>query len=491
MGEDGFDKDGIHKSTGTEYGPDGYDRIGYNKYGFHKNGIHRITKTKYDQEGYDVNGFGRAGYDRDGYTRYGFSVRGIHKSTGTEYDPDGYNIGGYNKDGYHRSGYNQDGYNKDGYNKDGYNKDGYNKDGIFQSTGTKYGPDGYDKNGYNIGGYNKNGYNKDGYDMEGYHVTGFHPDTGLNRRGFNIHGIHKSTGTEYDPDGYNKDGYNKDGYNKDGYNKDGIFQSTGTKYGPDGYNIGGYNKDGYNKDGIFESTRTKYDPDGYNKDGFDREGYDKNGWNPSLRDLPLHELVSFKRSSNFYDLRQRKKETSFNFMNKPKHWTGIYYSKNHYPDQYTSDELTQTIIRNKHETNGNTPAQYISKLMHEYLTEKNLGPFDCIIPVANHKQNFEQISGAVSIGQELGKLLKVECLSNALEKTLNIKARTIFESQKREFWNNNDLYVFSGIHNVQDKKILIVDDVITHDYTISQCIYQLGNEGPKDITVLCAGRTKK
>ena len=371
MGEDGFDKDGIHKSTGTEYGPDGYDRIGYNKYGFHKNGIHRITKTKYDQEGYDVNGFGRAGYDRDGYTRYGFSVRGIHKSTGTEYDPDGYNIGGYNKDGYHRSGYNQDGYNKDGYNKDGYNKDGYNKDGIFQSTGTKYGPD------------------------------------------------------------------------------------------------------------------------GYNKDGFDREGYDKNGWNPSLRDLPLHELVSFKRSSNFYDLRQRKKETSFNFMNKPKHWTGIYYSKNHYPDQYTSDELTQTIIRNKHETNGNTPAQYISKLMHEYLTEKNLGPFDCIIPVANHKQNFEQISGAVSIGQELGKLLKVECLSNALEKTLNIKARTISESQKREFWDNNDLYIFSGTHNVQDKKILLVDDVITHDYTISQCIYQLGNEGPKDITVLCAGRTKK
>ena len=210
-----------------------------------------------------------------------------------------------------------------------------------------------------------------------------------------------------------------------------------------------------------------------------------------MRDLPWQELVSLKRSSNFYDLRQRKKESSFNFMNKPKHWVGTYYSKNHYPDQYASDELTQTIIRNKHETKENIPAQYISKLMHEYLKENNLGPFDCIIPVANHKQNFEQISGAVSIGQELGKLLKVECLSNALEKTLNIKARTISESQKREFWDNNDLYIFSGTHNVQDKKILLVDDVITHDYTISQCIYQLGNEGPKDITVLCAGRTMK
>ena len=45
--------------------------------------------------------------------------------------------------------------------------------------------------------------------------------------------------------------------------------------------------------------------------------------------------------------------------------------------------------------------------------------------------------------------------------------------------------------SIDDQKILLVDDVITHDYTISQCIYQLGNEGPKDITVLCAGRTMK
>ena len=295
---------------------------------------------------------------------------------------------------------------------------------------------GYDKDGFHTSGYNIHGYDRQGYDKDGYHMSG-----------------------------YNKEGYTREGYDKEGYNKD-------------GYDEDGYNREGYNKEG-------------YNNDGFDREGYDKNGWNHSLRDLSLQELVSFKRSSNFYDLRQRKKETSFNFMNKPKHWVGTYYSKSHYPAQHASDELTQTILRNKHETNGNTPAQYISKLMHEYLKENNLGYFDCIIPVANHKQNFEQISGAVSIGQELSKLLKIECLSNALEKTLNIKAREIPEFQKREFWNNNDLYIFSGIHNIQDKKILLVDDVITHDYTISQCIYQLGNEGTKDITVLCAGRTKK
>ena len=154
------------------------------------------------------------------------------------------------------------------------------------------------------------------------------------------------------------------------------------------------------------------------------------------------------------------------------------------------DPLTKNIIKNKNEINGIFPAQNISKLMCDYLTDNNLGSFDCIIPVGNPPENSEQLVGAVSIAQELSKLLNVE-YCDVLKKTLNIKARTIPNLNKREFWDNNDLYVFSGSHEIKDKKILLVDDIITHDYTMTQCIYQLGYESPKDITVLCAGRTMK
>jgi predicted amidophosphoribosyltransferase len=129
--------------------------------------------------------------------------------------------------------------------------------------------------------------------------------------------------------------------------------------------------------------------------------------------------------------------------------------------------------------------------MYDYLMSSGLGIFDCVIPVTNHLKNNDQNSGAVSIAQELSKLLKIECISNALVKTLNIRAREILNNQKHDFWQNNDLYIFSGIPKIKDKKILLVDDIITHDYTITQCIYQLGQEDPKDITVLCAGRTEK
>jgi hypothetical protein len=153
-------------------------------------------------------------------------------------------------------GYNRDGYNNNGYNRDGFNNNGYNRDG-------------YNNNGYNRDGYNNNGYNKDGYDVEGYHVTGFNRDTGLNKKGFNIHGIFASTGTRYGPDGYDKDGYNNNGYNNNGYNNNG--------YNNNGYNNNGYNNNGYNRDGIFESTGTKYGPDGYDKYGYNRDGYNRDG----------------------------------------------------------------------------------------------------------------------------------------------------------------------------------------------------------------------
>ena len=234
----------------------------------------------------------------------------------------------------------------------------------------------------------------------------------------------------------------------------------------------------------------EFDEDGYNEVGYDPEGFNRNGWNERMLSLPLDELIFQKRSSYFYKLREKKRTISKKFLDNARHYVGNYYSWNRNPDEYLKDPLTKDIIKNKNEINGIFPAQNISKLMCDYLTDNALGNFDCVIPVGNHPDNSEQLTGAVSIAQELSKLLNVECC-DVLKKTLNIKARTIPNTNKREFWDNNDLYVFSGSHEIKDKKILLVDDIITHDYTMTQCIYQLGYESPKDITVLCAGRTMK
>ena len=63
----GFDKDGVHKDTGTKYDPNGFDSYG----------IHINTNDKYNPRGFDI--------------------KGIYKNTKYIYDPNG-----FNRDGNHQ-----------------------------------------------------------------------------------------------------------------------------------------------------------------------------------------------------------------------------------------------------------------------------------------------------------------------------------------------------------------------------------------------------
>lgn len=73
--QNGFDQNGRHRDTGTEYDPDGW-----NQYGFDEFGYHCSTGTRYDEDGFDANGF---------------DWEGRHCDTGTFVDSDGYDATGH------------------------------------------------------------------------------------------------------------------------------------------------------------------------------------------------------------------------------------------------------------------------------------------------------------------------------------------------------------------------------------------------------------
>lgn len=62
---------------------------------------------------------------------------------------------------------------------------------------------------------------------------------------FDKRGAHKSTGTNYNEDGYDLSGDDVDGFNL----LTGKHRDTGTKYDPNGYDINGFNKYGFDRDG--------------------------------------------------------------------------------------------------------------------------------------------------------------------------------------------------------------------------------------------------
>lgn len=146
------------------------------------------------------------------------------------------------------------------YIRGGYNKKGFNFSGIHRDTGTKYDPEGYDEAGYDSDGYDKDGYNKRGYDRDGY-----------NRKGYDSEGFFRDGVNAFTAGRYDRWGYDKDGYNRKGFNNAAIHRDTGTQYDPEGYDKYGFGQDGYDRDG--------YDRDGVNKEGYNREGYDRRGAN--------------------------------------------------------------------------------------------------------------------------------------------------------------------------------------------------------------------
>ena len=163
------------------------DKDGFFQNGFNEKGIHKDTGNEYDPEGYD-----NFGIDKDGFRRNGFNEKGIHKDTGNEYDPEGYDVYEFNKEGIHKvTGIK--------YDENDNDHRGFDKNGNNARTGTKY-----DKNGYDKFGYRKNGYDKFGYDMNGFNKKGIHKDTGtkFDKSGYSKDGIHKDTGTKFDKSGF-------------------------------------------------------------------------------------------------------------------------------------------------------------------------------------------------------------------------------------------------------------------------------------------------
>jgi hypothetical protein len=101
----GFRENGIHAGTDEKYDETGYD-INDWSYFFRTRGyktLHRLTGTEYGPDGYNCDGFSKdgynsAGFDNRGYNRQRINKRGFiqftnkHYLTGTYYDPDGYYV---------------------------------------------------------------------------------------------------------------------------------------------------------------------------------------------------------------------------------------------------------------------------------------------------------------------------------------------------------------------------------------------------------------
>jgi len=141
-----------------------------------------------------------------------------------------------------------------------YDANGFDLFGIHRDTGTEFDPSGMtvDGDAYDSLGYDINGYDSDGYNVSGWSADSLSQDTSTE---FDADGL-TIDGDEYDSRGFDINGLSANGVNEAGFDVGTyIHRDTGTEFDPNGLTIDG---DGYDQYG--------YDVSGYNADGFNRDG---------------------------------------------------------------------------------------------------------------------------------------------------------------------------------------------------------------------------
>ncbi len=171
--------------------------------------------------------------------------------------------------------FDRDGFDQYGRDKDGYNRQGFHFGGIHKITGTKYDPEGYNAEGYDSRDFDRNGINKytgEKYNRQGRDKDGYDQE-GYDTRSFDRNGINKYTGEKYNRQGIDKDGYDEEGYDGKGFDRNGIHKMTGTIYDPRGYDREGYNSEGFDRNNYNREGVRRWDIGRYDERGFDENGY--------------------------------------------------------------------------------------------------------------------------------------------------------------------------------------------------------------------------
>lgn len=108
------------------------------------------------------------------------------------------------------------------------------------------------------------------------------------------------------------------------------------------------------------------------------------------------------------------------------------------------------------------------------------------IPLSDEEFDKRGYNQSTELAKVVSRVINMP-FAEALEKT-RTQGMTQLAWQKRHA-AINELYKIKDFEQVKDKKVLLVDDVMTTGLTCSECGTLLKSNGAKSVNVIVAGRT--
>lgn len=134
----------------------------------------------------------------------------------------------------------------------------------------------------------------------------------------------------------------------------------------------------------------------------------------------------------------------------------------------------------------------LGQLYGQELKEAGLAnKFDIIIPVPLHKSKLRRrgYNQSQKFAEGLASSMEIDVIPNCLKRSRRTETQT--RKSRLERWNNvAEIFELNNQDKIRDKKILLVDDVITTGATLEACALELLNGGAKEISVCAIAAAK-
>ena len=133
---------------------------------------------------------------------------------------------------------------------------------------------------------------------------------------------------------------------------------------------------------------------------------------------------------------------------------------------------------------------YLYKMFSDIISKnekifENAKKYDTIIPVPISNKRFKErgYNQSELIAKEIAKKANLELLNNCLIKTKNIIEQSKLKKDERKN-NIKDVYELKNKNLINNKKVLLFDDIYTTGSTVNECSKILRQAEPKKIGVL-------
>ncbi|GAA4949683.1 ComF family protein [Algibacter agarivorans] len=107
----------------------------------------------------------------------------------------------------------------------------------------------------------------------------------------------------------------------------------------------------------------------------------------------------------------------------------------------------------------------------ELKTIKNYKTIDIVIPVPLHKKKLKTrgFNQVAKFGQQIAEALNADYMDDVLLKLTNTKTQSK-KGRLARWINSEELFAIQNIPSIENKHILLVDDIITTGATLEACI---------------------